>query len=54
MTTIEELKEAIADDETQNKTITIEVQSGMVTEVKNLPPGYDYELDDHDILDEEE
>jgi len=29
------------------------VEGGMVTEVRNLPKGYDYEIEDHDILDED-
>ena len=32
-----------------NKTIKIEVNGGCVTEVTNLPDGYDYEIIDHDI-----
>ncbi len=31
------------------KTITIEVNAGVVTDVKNLPEGYDYEIVDHDL-----
>ena len=45
----------------KNKTITIEVYGGGVTEVTGLPDGYDYEIIDHDndelaktILDEKE
>jgi len=45
----------------KNKTITIEVYGGCVTEVTGLPDGYDYEIIDHDndelaktILDEKE
>jgi len=30
-------------------TITIEVEGGVVTDVRNLPKGWDYELIDHDV-----
>jgi len=36
------------------KTIRIEVNAGVVTDVKNIPEGYDYEIVDHDIVPEEE
>ena len=36
------------------KTIKIEVNAGCVTEVSGLPEGYDYEIIDHDIQDEED
>ena len=32
----------------KDKTITIEVYGGCVTEVTGLPEGYDYEIIDHD------
>tara|TARA_R100001163_G_scaffold62860_1_gene54080 strand:- start:1892 stop:2044 length:153 start_codon:yes stop_codon:yes gene_type:complete len=35
------------------KTIKIEVNAGVVTDVTNLPEGYDYEIVDHDLLEEE-
>ena len=35
------------------KTIKIEVYGGCVTEVTGLPEGYDYEIIDHDHLEEE-
>ena len=35
-----------------NKTIKIEVYGGCVTEVTNLPEGYDYEIVDHDQTEE--
>lgn len=31
------------------KMITIEVNGGIVTSVKGIPKGYDYEIIDHDI-----
>lgn len=31
------------------KVITIEVEGGVVIDVKGLPEGYVWELDDHDI-----
>ena len=34
------------------KTIKIEVNAGVVTDVTNLPEGYDYEIVDHDLEDE--
>jgi hypothetical protein len=37
----------------QNKTIKIEVYGGCVTKVAGLPDGYDYEIIDHDHLEEE-
>lgn len=36
------------------KTIKIEVNAGVVTNVKNLPEGYDYEIVDHDLQEEED
>jgi len=36
------------------KTIKIEVNGGVITDVENLPEGYDYEIVDHDINDVEE
>ena len=33
------------------KTIKIEVNAGVVTDVTNLPEGYDYEIVDHDLED---
>jgi len=33
----------------EKKIITIEVEGGMVTEVHNLPEGYDYTIDNHDL-----
>jgi len=36
------------------KTIKIEVNAGCVTEVTGLPEGYDYEIIDHDIQEEDE
>jgi len=36
------------------KTIKIEVRAGCVTEVSGLPEGYDYEIIDYDIQEEEE
>lgn len=35
--------------EKEEKIIIIEVKGGMVTEVYNLPEGYDYTIDDHDL-----
>ena len=32
----------------KNKTITIEISGGVLTNVQNLPKGWDYELIDHD------
>ncbi len=37
-----------------NKTIKIEVFGGCVTEVTNLPEGYDYEIVDHDHIAEQD
>ena len=37
----------------KNKTIKIEVYGGCVTEVTGLPDGYDYEIIDHDHVEEE-
>ena len=37
-----------------NKTIKIEVFKGCVTEVTNLPDGYDYEIVDHDHIAEQD
>ena len=36
------------------KTIKIEVNAGVVTNVENLPEGYDYEIVDHDLQEEED
>ena len=36
------------------KLITIEIRGGCLVDVSNLPPGWDYELIDYDILDAEE
>jgi len=38
---------------TMSKTIKIEVNAGCVTQVTGLPEGYDYEIVDHDIQEEE-
>ena len=38
----------------KEKTITIEVYGGCVTEVTGLPEGYDYEIIDHDHKEAEE
>ena len=38
----------------KEKTITIEVYGGCVTEVTGLPEGYDYEIIDHDQKEAEE
>jgi len=38
----------------KDKTIKIEVNAGCVTEVTGLPDGYDYEIIDHDIQEENE
>jgi len=35
--------------EEEEKNITIAVKGGMVTGVHNLPEGYDYTIDDHDL-----
>lgn len=35
-------------------TITITVEGGVVTDVRGLPKGWDYELDDHDIDEDDE
>ena len=37
-----------------NKTITIEIYGGCLTDVRNLPKGWNYELIDHDNLEAEE
>jgi hypothetical protein len=37
---------------TQNKTIKIEVWGGCVTDVKNLPRGWKYEIVDRDVTEE--
>ena len=37
-----------------DKTIKIEVYGGCVTEVTDLPKGYDYEIIDYDHIDAEE
>ena len=34
---------------TGNKTIKITVERSIVTEVKGLPPGFDYEINDLDV-----
>ena len=39
---------------TANKTIKIYVEGGCVTDVTDLPEGYDYEIHDHDHKDAEE
>ena len=36
------------------ETIKIEVNAGVVTDVKNLPEGYDYEIVDHDLEEPED
>ena len=38
----------------EKKTIKIEVNAGVVTNVENLPEGYDYEIVDHDLEEEED
>ena len=38
----------------KEKTITIKVYGGCVTEVTGLPEGYDYEIIDHDQKEAEE
>ena len=37
-----------------NKTIKIYVEGGCVTDVTDLPEGYDYEIHDHDHKEAEE
>jgi len=37
-----------------SKTIRIEIRGGCLDEVSNLPPGWDYELVDHDNCEEPE
>jgi len=34
------------------KTIKIEVNAGVITNVENIPEGYDYEIVDHDLQEE--
>lgn len=48
----EQVKPLLATD--QRGTVTIEVEGGCVTDVTGLPHGYDYEIDDKDILEESE
>lgn len=36
------------------KTIFIEVEGGLVTDVHGIPDGYQYEIVDHDTQDEDE
>ena len=36
------------------KTIKIEVNAGVVTDVTNLPEGYDFEIVDHDLEESKE
>lgn len=36
------------DEQTNKRTITIEVRGGVVVDVYNLPEGWDYTLLDHD------
>ena len=36
------------------KTITIEVQGGLVVDVLNLPKDWDYEVSDYDVAEYEE
>ena len=36
------------------KTIIIEVMGGCVVDVHNLPEGYTYDIDDHDLMEEGE
>ena len=33
----------------KNKTIIIEIEGGVLTDVRNLPPNWDYKLIDKDI-----
>jgi len=35
--------------ESKKEPIKIEVSGGLVTDVKNIPEGYEYEIMDHDI-----
>ena len=46
------LDESISPGESEvngpSRTITIEVEGGVVQEVENLPPGWNYEVVDHD------
>jgi DNA-directed RNA polymerase subunit RPC12/RpoP len=47
------LQQTLADDG-KPSTLTIVVDRGCVTDVLGLPDGWQYEIDDHDILDERE
>ena len=38
--------------EKENRTVQIEVKSGTVVDVRNLPEGLDYEVIDHDVMEE--
>ena len=49
-----QLKNKIKIESMKEKTITIEVYGGCVTEVTGLPEGYDYEIIDHDHKESEE
>ena len=42
----------LTEENPPSKTIKIEVNAGVVTDVTNLPEGYDYEIVDHDLEDE--
>ena len=40
--------------EKKERTIKIEVKGGIVVDVRNLPEGCNYELIDHDVMEEEQ
>ena len=44
----------LTEEQSEKKTIKIEVNAGCVTEVNGLPEGYDYEIIDNDIQEEKE
>ena len=41
-------------DKSNEKVIIIEVQGGCVINVSGIPAGYQYEIKDHDVNEEEE
>ena len=41
-------------DKSNEKVIIIEVQGGCVINVSGMPAGYQYEIKDHDVNEEEE
>lgn len=36
----------------ESKTILIEIEKGLISQVSNLPDGWDYQIIDHDVREE--